>query len=1124
MMATVLKDTTARLIAISSHGQSILVEAGAGSGKTAVMAGRIAKMLAEGVEPRSIAAITYTELAAGELITRVRGFVASLDAGAIPRELQIAFPDGLSPQQKANLNTASQRLDEVTCSTIHGFCQRLITPYPVEASIDPGASIIDRAQADLTFIEIVEAWLHESLSEGSTGLLAEMVFRDANGTVALVHKLIDNLREKRGISVVQHEPVGPLLSQFLDACGEYSAFVGATTIKEADTSEIAGAFLSLADELRGKANPKSAVDVLDVLLLTIDKTLVTEKNTFRAFSKKSKWAAAAKGQGYSKADGDNLFGVAEGHYHACCQSFEKVRNQACSWILSELVTLGSQAVAKFRDYKRDSAYLDFDDLIFSARDLLRDHDDVRRALSKRYKHLLVDEFQDTDPLQTEIVWRLCGDPVDGNNDWSTFQIRPGALFVVGDPKQAIYRFRGADVNAYARAKKLMATQEGNEVVSIATNFRSTAAILQFVNQQFATVLSEEFKQPGFTALDAFHPDHDGVVPVAALDVFVADENGKASVERQRDGEADVVAEFCARMIGSYQFPDRKTGEVRICQPGDIALLAPQGTELWRYEEALERRGIPVATQAGKGLFKRQEVQDLIALTRVLADSRDTLAFGALLRGPLVGLSDEEILDIIWGLPRAEDRPEQPGRLSARMSALDIEHPVARSVVERLQALSKRANSTSPHDLLSQAVDSMRVRSILVERHDGQAERALANVDLYLNLSRNYNVRGLRAFAEAMTEAWEDESKAVEGRPDAQEESVGLYTMHSAKGLEWNVVCLINTMTGQMGLDQVIVDREKNVLHCPIFKIKPAGYDEAHDAEEEQTMRERVRLWYVATTRAKELMILPRIDVAGTKKSWSSIVDLAIGDLPTFDVSSLPEPKRYQRSTASNQQTRKSFAAEGAIIAAKHRNITWQAPSRGELAAEDVVTAQMPHLFRADDDGIDEEVLPIAVQGGRGRGLVIHKLLEEVLNGEIADDQASLTARATVLLGQLGHVSNPDPAEGFNDQEIAGCVLRTLSIPAVAEIRGTLVPEFTVFGRSEDEDGEVLTIGIADCVSFDPTGQAKLVVDWKSDVDPSSDSVTTYTQQVLDYLEAHDLDAGLLVFVTSGQVVDIKRAA
>ena len=141
------------------HDRSFLVEAGAGSGKTAVMAGRIALLLARGIAPKSIAAVTFTELAASELFIRVKAFVDSLTNGAAPPELQVALPDGLSEQQRRHLAAAREAIDEMTCSTIHGFCQRLITPYPVEAGIDPGAAVMDRDQGDLAFAEIVDAWL-----------------------------------------------------------------------------------------------------------------------------------------------------------------------------------------------------------------------------------------------------------------------------------------------------------------------------------------------------------------------------------------------------------------------------------------------------------------------------------------------------------------------------------------------------------------------------------------------------------------------------------------------------------------------------------------------------------------------------------------------------------------------------------------------------------------------------------------------------------------------------------------------------------------------------------------------------------------------------------------------------
>ena len=200
----VLNDDGARHDAISRHDRSILVEAGAGSGKTAVMAGRIAVMLAQGVAPSSIAAVTFTELAASELLLRVRDFVEDLAAGHIAPELRAGLPEGLSAAQRENLMSASTAIDEITCSTIHGFCQRLIKPYPAEADIDPGAAVIDRNQADLNFLEIVEGWLRERLSGDQGGVLAEMVLHNPGETVALMHKIAEALR--RSTAKMRGEP------------------------------------------------------------------------------------------------------------------------------------------------------------------------------------------------------------------------------------------------------------------------------------------------------------------------------------------------------------------------------------------------------------------------------------------------------------------------------------------------------------------------------------------------------------------------------------------------------------------------------------------------------------------------------------------------------------------------------------------------------------------------------------------------------------------------------------------------------------------------------------------------------------------------------------------------------
>ena len=1120
----ILSDDAARRDAIAVHDHSFLVEAGAGSGKTAVMAGRIAMLLAGGVAPRSIAAVTFTEFAASELLIRVRAFVDALAAGDIPTELRVTLPDGLSEEQRDHLAAANAALDDMTCSTIHGFCQRLITPYPVEADIDPGAGVMDRDQAELAFAEIVDAWLREELAGEDGGLLPELVLHDPAATLGLIRTVLDHMRRHRAFAPYERQDLAQRAAAFRTAAEAFSDFLSGEEAEETETAAYAGHFRNLAEEVEAALPADTPAGLVRLLVTTPHPDLCTQSGSFLAYRKKGKWKAAARRAGLSQADADRLNDAAGAHYAVCCATWTALQGAVATHVLADLVPLVEPVMARFREHKRAAALLDFDDLIFAARDLLRGHDDVRRALATRFGCVLVDEFQDTDPHQTEIFWRLCGEPPAGGNpdDWTAFTLRPGALFLVGDPKQAIYRFRGADIAAYVRAREAFHAQAAEGVLSIATNFRSCPPIMAHVNERFEVPLSQEHGQPGFQPLDPFQPERAAGPSVAALDIAVADENGKASAPRQRDGEAEAVAAMCARLIGSETIRDPKSGEQRPSRAGDIALLAPTGSELWRYEEALEQHGIPVATQAGKGLYRLQEIQDLIAVTRVLADRRDTLALGALLRGPLVGLSEEELLDIVWALPRAEDAPDDLPRLDLRVAPEVIAHPHARDIVEKLQALRRQMNATTPYALLSQAVDVLRVRPILLRRHRGQAERALANVDLYLSFSRGYAVRGLRAFAEAMTAAWSDEARAVEGRPDAQEEAVALYTMHAAKGLEWPIVVPINTMTRVMAPDSAVTDRANGRFYCPVFGVAPTGHEAARNEEKDELGRERVRLWYVAATRARELLVLPRLDVDPIASAWLSVVDLALPALPALDLDHLPANMGAGKPEMENEQTRETFVGEATVIAERTRSIIWRVPSRDEDTVQPVLREEVPTILATDGDGAPSDGAAVAtIQGGRERGTILHKLIEEVLTGETAETQLDLSARAETLIRVLGLAVTDDPTEGLAPDELAGCVLRTLSLPEVAALRPGLMPEFPAYGSIETDTQEDATAGIADAIAFASDGTPQVVIDWKSDVDLAAETLEHYRAQVRAYLEMTGAESGLIVALTSGTVISVK---
>jgi exodeoxyribonuclease-5 len=1118
-----LKDDEARRAAISDHAGSALVEAGAGSGKTAIMAGRVAMMLADGVAPKAIAAVTFTELAAAELLSRVREFVAKLLDGDVPREMETCLPAGLSEGQRTALAAAAESIDEVACATIHGFCQRLIKPYPAEAGIDPGARVTDRSESDLLFGEVKDAWLRERLSQPEESLLSEMVSEDVAQAMSAVNSILDCLRRHPNIEAPPFPPLSALASAYASAVCAYGDFVENGRIREPESVEIAGHFRAHASAM--PPAPHDAASVL-VRLLRCKPSgeLFTGKGTFLAYRKKGKWEAAAKGVGIPKIQAGLLHDQASDHYANCCRTWETLRAAMGACALDRLVRELRPAIDEFQKRKRDAGLLDFDDLIQSALKLLRERDDVRSALAKRYAHVLVDEFQDTDPQQSEIFWRLCGDPIAGGDpsDWRTFAIRPGALFLVGDPKQAIYRFRGADVAAYVKARACYSDAKG--VTSISTNFRSRSAILAFVNNRFRGPLSDP-DQPGFADLDAFHPDHDGHSGVRALDVDLGAEP-KTDVGSRRDAEAEAVADMCERLIGNVAVRDQETGEMRPCRAGDIALLAPTGTNLWRYEAALEDRGIAVATQAGKNLFRQQEIQDLIALTRTLADGRDTLALGAFLRGPLVGLTDEQMLDIAWSLPKDASRPESVPALNLSIDSEAIADAYARNVFRTLGYMRGLSNSTTPHALLSQAVDQFRVRAMLRLRHPRQAERALANLDLFLEMSKAYAVRGLRAFAEAMATSWTaartEGGKSSEGRVDVQDEAVSLYTMHASKGLEWPIVAPINTMGPPMPIAPEVVDRAANRLYAPVFKIKPDGYDDAHAAEKAEVRRERVRLWYVAATRARDLLVLPRPSVPVDTDAWGALVDLELAELPALDLP--PAPARGTApDAAGNAQDEKVWAAEAAILVEAHRGLTWLTPSLAEADATTTATPEEAPVLSMDAAGEGLDGLRAPVKGGRSRGLVMHKLFEEALNGETPDSPKALEARAEELIRQMGLEPAEDSSTGLSAVEIAGCVTRSLALAEIAALRPTLKPEFPVYAFEKTDEGDIATAGVADAVSHDASGNVDVVVDWKSDVEPSPKVVSHYRGQVSEYLKATGAKRGLIVFATSGQVVKVSAS-
>lgn len=1092
-----LVDQDNRCRAMTDFSSILLVEAAAGTGKTSLMAGRVAMMLAAGHRPEEIAAITFTELAASQLAARIKETVDLLLMGVVPTFLKAVIPQGLSDQQRNALIAASAQLDELTATTIHGFCQAIIRSHGVQAGLDPGARVADAIVADNLFMTELSAWFSRRLATDASEddpivVLAEQIPLQV---VDLVRELAV-LRRKHPDA----EPIAPPRDlrpdidfvQAVDDFERWRASVGG----QAWAQEIAQELGRLATRYQGCFTGDPDFRSLWQLC---------DPGSGRLFGRKGlqlkTYDEAARGFGARTNDIGNDAGRAL--YEAVNDAWGQLVGHIASTLVCSLSGSLDQLLESYRARKRATAILDFDDLIVHVQSLLRLHEEVRQAVGRRYRYILVDEFQDTDRIQSEILFRIAA-TAERSTHWEAAHLRAGALFLVGDPKQAIYRFRGADIEAYELCSRLIQGQDGGAVIEVTANFRSLSPIIEHVNACFEPVFAKP-SQPRYVALAPTLSDVSQPLPRVARSTIEIATDQRIYAEMFREAEADRVADICAALVGNL--PILRADNTRTpLQAGDIALLSPGHTELWRYERALEQRGLAVSSQAGQTLMRRQETQDVLALVRVLADSSDTFAFGAFMRGPLVGLSEQELLDITAAL--SADGSGQTF-FTVRTDPDLVQHPLAKDVLMLLQSLRRKASVVTPSLILAEAIERLNARVIIAARHGNRNARALANLDALIERARSYGVAGLRAFVRDLQYDWERKARAPEGRIDAAEHAVEIVTIHSAKGLEWPVVIPINSTTELYRPDQFVHRQSDNSLHWMIGGVAPPELAAAREAESLEDANQRERIWYVACTRARNVLILPHIPQA-SKDSWFSSVDLRQLEVPELDLSAFTPLPNRSGASQPNEQTAQVFATEQRFVEDSSPPLVWRRPSEHD---GDRLGDPLDGVITLESQA---ERLEIEGAGAR-RGVILHKLLEELLTGELADEPAATLSRARSLLDQLAPDTDEDRMRPDPD-EMATAALRTLALPEIAELRPRLVPELSVWAA----DDHALIAGRADALAISDTG-VDAAIDWKSDVNPTLAVRKAHAQQLLDYISATHAARGAIVYVTSGEITWVDAA-
>jgi ATP-dependent helicase/nuclease subunit A len=831
---------------------NVALEASAGTGKTRVLVDRYINLLRAGVEPANILAITFTRKAAAEMRERI---LATLRTAAARGELAAG-----------RWRELRDRLGDVTISTIDAFCLSLLREFPLEADLDPGFAMAD----DTEVPRLVDESLDRALR-----ICRALAREDEH--VALVFAQLGDRRARAGLAALLHRRlVAPAVLERYLATGPRDLDVataatrGATALVDVvaggrggldrfvDSGPMHPKFLLLVRELRRLDRTLQQGETLDPA--TVQAAFGRAREHFLTHAGTPRSRPAYRREMFaSPGDYRTHRELVAGHAPAIASAFAGYRRDLNVLVSRGVWRMYRVAEAEYRRTLDAHAVLDFPDVLRHTLDLLRRMDEFaqsRYRLESRYHHVLVDEFQDTSRAQWELVSLLVQSWGEGAGLAHAGPLAP-TIFIVGDRKQSIYRFRDADVSVLQEASRYLEAlrPDGDVRRSISRSFRSVPALLSFVND----VCRDVDRVPG--RRDAFDYREEDEFPIDAGMAFASDAVG-VIVAGTHDGCAAGVADEIARLLGGGDtVRDRDTGVRRPIRPGDIAILFRTRDSHRDYQAALEQRGIPAHVYKGLGFFDADEIKDVVALLWYLADPQSDLRAAAWLRSRFVRLSDEALRRLAPGLADAIVGSHPTSSLPA-LDADDAEAlRAARAGAAAWLALVDRL---PPAELLDRILHESAYQ---VELRGPRYQQARENLKKMRALIRRIQNRGYatlpRIAAHLDRLAVGDEANAAIDAVDA----VNLMTVHAAKGLEFPVVFVVNLSRGagnrrdpiRVHLRQgdggdVDADGASGGVMVAVGDFRSEADDDAPAKEREETKR----LLYVALTRARDRLYLASV--------------------------------------------------------------------------------------------------------------------------------------------------------------------------------------------------------------------------------------------------------------------------
>ncbi|MFQ5843392.1 MAG: UvrD-helicase domain-containing protein, partial [Planctomycetota bacterium] len=572
-------DRAVRREIVGEADRCFVVEAGAGTGKTSLLIERALHLIASQVPLERLAIITFTEKAAGELKIRLRqGIEARLRA---------------DPVRDAVYRAALEALDRATISTIHAFAATLLRERPVEARLDPQFRVLDEIEAGVLREETFERHRLESLTREDPDL--EEILRHGVSE-RRVREIAMFAAENRDLSPPppppEADPPERLLRRFRERAGRLASLAGSCRDPDDRALRAIRRLHRLAEDLE-EAEPRAAS-----LRLLSDGKAPTRAGD------RSNWEPRS-----ALEEVRRIFRSLEEDREALL----RLTGGRVAWRLGRWI---ARFTEKYEQALVRQAGLDFQGLLLKARDLVARDRSVRDDFQRRYRYLLVDEFQDTDPLQAEMLF-LLAEPRPRAAQWRRAVPAGGRLFIVGDPKQSIYRFRRADIAVYQEARRLLERSGEGGLRRITANFRSVPSLVDWINRLFAPLIgaaADSDLQPAYAPIEASRAPLDDRPAVALLPVPEEAVPRTADAEGARQVEAALVASLLKRIVAEQRWTVQgRDGGRRGAGWEDIALLFRGMTGLGHFEEALRAREIPYRVAGGRTFYTRQETRHLLAL-------------------------------------------------------------------------------------------------------------------------------------------------------------------------------------------------------------------------------------------------------------------------------------------------------------------------------------------------------------------------------------------------------------------------------------------------------------------------------------------------------------------------------